>query len=50
MNLKPDDLVLVHVKAPSGDHKIANQWEATQHQVLSHLADQPVFEYSKWMP
>ena len=24
MSLKPDDLVLVHVKAPSGDHKIAD--------------------------
>ena len=43
MNLRPDDLVLVHVKAPSGDHKIADQWEETPHQVLSQLADQPVF-------
>ena len=24
MSLKPDDLVLVHAKAPSGDHKIAD--------------------------
>ena len=24
MNLKPDDLVLVHAKVPSGDHKIAD--------------------------
>ena len=31
MSLKPDDLVLVHVKAPSGDHKIADQWEETAH-------------------
>ena len=31
MNLKPDDLVLVHAKAPSEDHKIADQWEATPH-------------------
>ena len=23
MSLKPDDLILVRVKAPSGDHKIA---------------------------
>ena len=27
MTLKPDDLVLVHAKAPSGDHRIADQWE-----------------------
>ena len=25
LSLKPDDLVLVHVKAPSGDHKIADK-------------------------
>ena len=30
MSFKSDDLVLVHVKAPSGDHKIADQWEETQ--------------------
>ena len=24
MTLKPDDMVLVHAKAPSGDHKIAD--------------------------
>ena len=24
MGFKPDDLVLVHAKAPSGDHKIAD--------------------------
>ena len=29
MGLKPDNLVLVPVKAPSEDHKIADQWEAT---------------------
>ena len=27
MSLKPDDLVLVHAKGPSGNHKIADQWE-----------------------
>ena len=43
MTLKPDDLVLVHVKAPSAGHKITDQWEETPHQVLSQLADQPVF-------
>ena len=31
MKLKPDDLVMVSVKALSGDHKIANQWEDTPH-------------------
>ena len=31
MGLKPNDLVLVHAKAPSGDHKIADQWEDIQH-------------------
>ena len=35
MSLRPDDLVLVHVKAPSGDHKIADQWEETPHHVIS---------------
>ena len=44
MNLKPDDLVLVHAKSPSEDYNIADQWEATPHQVLSQLADQPVFQ------
>ena len=43
MSLKPDDLVLVGVKAPSGDHKIADQWEETPHSILSQLGDQPVF-------
>ena len=49
MSLKPDGLVLVHVKALSGDHKIADQWEETPQQVVSQLADQPFFEYSQWM-
>ena len=31
MSLKPDYLVLVHIKAPSGDQKIADQWEGTPH-------------------
>ena len=42
-SLKLDDLVLVHAKALSGDHKIVDQWEDIPHQVLSQLADQPVF-------
>ena len=29
MSLRPDDLVLVCVKAPTGDQKIADCWEAT---------------------
>ena len=43
MSLKPNDLVWVWAKAPSGEHKITDQWEDTQHRVLSQLKDQPVF-------
>ena len=43
MSLKPDDLVLVCVKAPSRNHKIIDQWEDKQYQVLSQLDSQPVF-------
>ena len=31
MKLKPDDLVMVRIKALTGDHKIADQWEDTPH-------------------
>ena len=31
MSLKPEDIVLVHVKAPSGQHKIVGQWEDKQY-------------------
>ena len=31
MNLKPDDFVLLHVKPPSGQHKIIDQWEDKQY-------------------
>ena len=34
----------MHVKAPTGDHKIADPWEATPHCVLSQLSNQPVFK------
>ena len=44
MKLKPDDLVMVTVKALTGDHKIADQWEDTPDQVISQLGDQPVFK------
>ena len=44
MKLEPDDLVMVGVKALSGDHKTADQWEDTPHQVISQLGDQPVFK------
>ena len=44
MSLRPDDWVLVCVKATTGDHKIVDQWEAPQHHVLSQLADQPPFK------
>ena len=44
MSLKPNDLVLVHAKAPSGHHKIVDWWEDTPHHVLSWWDDQPVFK------
>ena len=31
MSLKPDNLVMVYAKAPSWDHKIADQWEVAPH-------------------
>ena len=43
MSLRPDDLVLVHVKGPSGCHKIIDRWEDKKYQVLSQLDDQPDF-------
>ena len=39
MSLKPDDLVLVQVKVPSGQHKIMDEWEDKQYHVLSELDD-----------
>ena len=30
-SLKPDDLVLVHAKAPSGHHTIIDRWEDIQY-------------------
>ena len=44
MKLRPDDLVMVWVKALIGDHKIADWWEDTPYQVISQLNDQPVFQ------
>ena len=44
MSIRPNDLVLLCVKAPTGDHKIADQWEATPHHGLIQLANQPVFK------
>ena len=44
MELKPDDLVRVRIKALTGDHKIADQWENTLYQVINQLDDQPVFK------
>ena len=43
MSLKPEDIVLVCAKTPSEQHKIVDQWEDKQYQVLSQLDDQPVF-------
>ena len=44
MKLEPDDLVMVRVKALTGDQKIADRWEGTPHRVISQLGDQPVFK------
>ena len=44
MKLEPDDLVMVRVKTLTGDHKIADQWEDTPHQVIGQLGDQPVYK------
>ena len=44
MKLEPDDLVMVRVKALTGDHKIADQWEDIPHRVIDQLGDQPVFK------
>ena len=44
MKLEPDDLVMVRVKALTGDHKIADQWEDTPHKIISQMGDQPVFK------
>ena len=44
MSLKPNNMVLVCTKAPSGYHKIVHQWEDTPHHVLSQWNDQPVFK------
>ena len=50
MRLKPDDLVLVHAKAPSGDHKIADSMG--RHSTLSTQSISLInqfFMYSLWM-
>ena len=44
MKLEPDDLVVVRVKALTGNHKIADQWENIPHRVISQMGDQPVFK------
>ena len=45
MSLRPNDLVLVNVKAPTGDHKIDDQREATTNHIPSQLANQPVIRF-----
>ena len=44
MKVNPDDLVMVRIKALTGDYKIADQWADTPHWVISQLGDQPVFK------
>ena len=43
MKIEPGDLVLVTVKAFGPNHKIADRWEQTLHQVLSQLHNSLVF-------
>ena len=43
MSLYPGDLVLVRVKAFSGNCKIVDKWDQTPHCVLSQLGNQAVF-------
>ena len=43
MKLRPDDLVMVRMKALTSNHKIADQWEDIPYQVIDQLDDQPVF-------
>ena len=49
MELRPDDLVRVRIKALTGDHKIADQWENTLYWVIDQLDDQPVFKVRPMM-
>ena len=42
--IKPNDLIMVRVKALTGNHKIADRWEDIPHQVTDQLGDQPVFK------
>ena len=44
MKLGPDNLIMVRVKALTGNHKIADQWEDIPYQVIDQLDDQPVFK------
>ena len=45
MNLRPNDLVLVHVlRHQVVIIKFLIKWEVTPHHVLSQLANQPVFK------
>ena len=44
MELEPDDLVMVRMKAVTGNHKIADRWEDTLHKAISQIGDQPVFK------
>ena len=44
MELRPDDLVRVRIKALTGYHKIADRWESTPYQVIHQLDGQSVFK------
>ena len=44
MKLEPDHLVMVRVKALTGNHRIVDRWVDTPHRVISQIGDQPVFK------
>ena len=44
MKLASGDLVMVRVKALTGNHKIADRWEDIPYEVIDQLDDQPVFK------
>ena len=41
--IEPGDLVLIRIKAPGRDYKIADKWESIPHRVLNQYGHKPVF-------
>ena len=44
MSLKPDDIVMVRVKAFGMDRKVANKWEQNPYIVIQQIDNKPVFK------